>query len=301
METQEHERLFGGPNGYGHKHDPLGRKHAPIERLFAARRVDTSAALPDHDELSPFVACVLDQGSGEEGTSSCEGHRMVGAIAVVLNRRALRRGLGMVDVDPVNPPAELFNPIDPYTGGRAIERAREYPSGDLPALIDEGAITADVFEAGRRHGFRAARGCSNFPASPASVNKEISLDLLESESTHKMVGGFDAGQGGARIEQARRAITQLGVPVAVDTDVDPAFELWTPDQAPIGAPDPAKSLGGHAIFAADYRFDPRSGTFEWLIVNSWTTGWGLSGCGWCSEAWFRAARAVRVMDLKEAA
>jgi len=208
------------------------------------------------------------------GTGSCVGHGVLGAV---LTRLAL---LGLLGEDR--------SPLGVYDLARCLERAALTPQGrQLPELTDDGAYPSLAWQAIQRWGVPLL---SERPLVEAEVNREPTI------------GGFEQGQlwrvdGAYRVEDGdtlaiRRALAS-GFPVQVASMVDDAFMDWTPDQNPIGPPDPRHELGGHAIYAVSYL----SPTGPYRIVNSWGLDWGDDGTCLVSEEWLRQAEDCYVAEV----
>lgn len=117
-----------------------------------------------------------------------------------------------------------------------------------------------------------------------NVNSEPVLGDLEKDALTLVIGAYQIiSTGAARIRDVKLAIAS-GFAVRVDTEVDRRFEEWTPEQGPYGAPDPAASLGGHAIVCLKYDSD------VFTVANSWGPEWGDgTGCIQVTPAFLAAA------------
>lgn len=226
-----------------HKRTPFG---------IAKTRGLARASIPASIDLSQFTPAVMDQTK----YSACEGCSSSGAIYTTL--------------------AKAGTPLawtPSQTGIYGLARALDRPDPSV-ALSDEGTETNAVERAISEFGVRAMAaniGGTNCDLTDATINAEPLLADLEQDALTLLIGTYQINsQGAERISDVKTALAS-GFAVRVDTEVDQAFEDWSPGQAPYGVPNYAAALGGHALYCIGFSGD----TF--VIRNSWGHLWGSNG------------------------
>lgn len=294
------ERRYGGPNGYGHagySHNVLSLprdtartwgdatsprgfwayaaprvSRTPIAHLFASLGLKFGA-LSGVD----YRSLVLDpKGPGipdQTSTSACTGMAEAGSTMT----RAVVAG---------TPVARKLSFLDAYRNGRRIDTIQ--PDGTFAPLVDDGAIPEQV-----------TRGCSILgicpydllPNDPARVNDEPSFEEREQGLRYVVRGIY--GLQRVDVEQGVQNALSAGFPVKLGSLVDTAMEEWSGGD-PLGPADPSRILGGHAMYVCG--FAPWSGGIEYILANSWGTGYGEGGFLRVNGLWLRQASDIEVVD-----
>jgi hypothetical protein len=286
-------RRYGGPNGYGHKDDPDDHMRTNVRVLFARMGVDHTTTPPSASNRA-FGPGILDQGSGADGTGSCTGHAVIGAIFGTLGRAG-------------TPQTTPGSPDWAYKIGRCIDR-HPNPDGTRPLLIDDGAMPNQVMRGLREYGVvpmgpRPASGRFS-DVSPATVNDEPDLGRVEQGAEFKLEGDYEIGPWDPNFIELVRAAIAAGFDVCFsifcDTKGPRSVEGWDPKLGPLGAvATPGDRDGGrHYLYADGYRSLPTGKTIiEW--ANSWGTEWGLDGYGEGDESFMRGWANVVVMKVRK--
>lgn len=227
-------------------------RHQRTPFAVAKMRGLASAPIPAAADLTAFAPPVMDQTS----FSGCEGASSSGAIYTTLAKAG-------------EPLPWVPSQSGIYGLARALDRAD--PS---IALTDEGTETNAVERAISEFGVRPmARNVdgTNCDFDAATINAEPLLFDLEQDALTVLIGAYQiTSLGSSRLDDVKIAIAS-GFAVRVDTEVDRAFEDWTPSRAPYGVPDFANSLGGHALYCVGFHGD------VFVIRNSWGSAWGSAG------------------------
>lgn len=210
--------------------------------------------LPDRHMIEALPA-VMDQGSGDDGTSSCTGH----AVAVVLFPT-----LGWIPS-----PAEI------YRNGRAIDR----PDPNIK-LEDIGARPNEVFRAVNQHGVRPMQRSVHgrfSDADPATINDEPKLGDLQVEATNLLVGDYEIySRGGQRGLEVRTALA-AGKPIACAiAGGSSTFQNYKGGTLP-----PLRAPLDHYVALTGY--ERTHDGWRYRIRNSWSIGWGEAGDCWINS------------------
>jgi len=251
-----------------------------------------ASSLPSAADLLAYVPPRKDQGQ----SGSCTAGSISGGTST-----ALRRAGTPLPWEP--------SPREIYAATRAEERAIMTPvSLPLPPLQDVGAELADVITVlgtlgvcpqavpttpdGRNYDIWTA---NDGPATP-NVNNEPDAAQLEAAATTLVTGAYRIDNGAPTASDQAAAAIVAGFPLYAGFFVDSAFEALGPNgvAGPPNENDP--NGGGHAVFLAGYRTNA-AGAREWLLVNSWGTGWANDGTVWCSTAWLAAAWETWILDV----
>jgi hypothetical protein len=255
-----------------------------VARAKGLVRATTNAS----GSLERFVPGVMDQTS----YGCCEGASSSGAIYTRFEAKG--QPLGWL------PSVHLL-----YNPARALDRAAATASdAELPPLGDVGTETNTIIRTIAEFGIQrmgVAIGNTLIDVTDANLNEELDLLDLEKGATSLIVGPYQIQSTGAQKLQDIKDSISSGIPVRVDSFVDMEFEEWTPNKAPIGAPNYADPEGGgHALYAYAYSGDIL------VVRNSWGAGWGRGGDILVSPAWTAQCDAFifevqRVQDAQKAA
>lgn len=226
-----------------HRRTPFG---------IAKLRGLASAAVPASIDLSQFAPPVVDQ----TVFSACEGCSSSSAIYTTLAKAGTPLGW-----------------VPSQSGIYRLARAVDRSDPSIP-LLDQGTETNAVERALSDFGVSAMvanLNATNCDLDGDTINAEPVLAELERDAVNLLVGTYQITSTGAeKVNDAKLALAS-GFAVRVDTEVDQAFEDWTPSHAPYGAPNLSAALGGHALFLIGYSGD----TF--VMRNSWSSSWGDVG------------------------
>ncbi|HEY1956676.1 MAG TPA: C1 family peptidase [Polyangiaceae bacterium] len=269
-------RQYGGPAGYGHAgyrrrvlgvwEKLPGPARSAFDHLVARLGLATSPAPRDLRSavLDPKGPGIFDQSS----SSSCTGQATVGST--------------MTRLVVMGAPAPYkLSPFDAYAKGRLIDN----PSAPLE---DTGAIPEQV-----------TRACSEIgicaydlrPNDPTHVNDHPTFGQIE-QGLRTVVRGIYGLRGD--VEATTQIAVSAGFPVKLGALVDPPMEEWSGGD-PIGPPDPARVLGGHAMYVCGWA--PWSGGVEYILGNSWGTGYGEGGFVRVNGLWLRQASDFEITDV----
>lgn len=230
-----------------------------------------------------LIAAIKDQGP----CGSCVGHSGSGATESQFS----------LDGDPLG-----FTPSEDvgYKGARSVERARNVPTGALPALTDDGAQTTDyeawiaLFGVAPRWRPSTPDG-RNSDCDTDSVNDNVQLQSAEDAGALLAPGPYAIDPTASDAEALVQSALSSKIVVRVDAFVDSAFENWTPGAAPIPAPDVNDpNGGGHAIYIVGWT------PSAYIVRNSWGTSWGDGGDCLVSSAWIQAAWGLYPWTVKRA-
>jgi len=120
-----------------------------------------------------------------------------------------------------------------------------------------------------------------WPYRESAVNARPPIEAYKDGNDNRFVDGFFKidTEDFARLDDVETAI-RADHPVVFGTLVGDAFESFTGGQTPLNPPSHA--LGGHALYTYGVR-RKADGKRDFLIRNSWGTGWGVHGDVWFSE------------------
>jgi hypothetical protein len=208
-------------------------------------------SVPKAVSLEAFTPAVVDQ----TRYSACEGCSSSGAVYTTLARAG--------------------TPLPWVPSQKGIYRLALAIDRDDPSqpLLDLGTQTNSVIRAMSEFGIHAmgpAVGNTNCDLDD-TLTAEPQLGELELDAQSLLIGAYQiTSSGPQKVADVKQALAS-GFAVRVDTEVDRAFEDWSPSQVPFGVPDYANSLGGHALYCVAY-----DGNL-FTIRNSWGAGWGSNG------------------------
>ncbi len=183
-----------------------------------------------------------------------------------------------------------------YALSGAIERAAMTPAGQaLPVLQDNGRELADVVTAVASCGVKPMRdpdATRNSDATTDNCTEEPDLGDLEAADVEKLAGAHVLSVGDVA---TACAALDAGCALYIAFFADTAFMNLGPNDVagPTDQNDP--NGGGHAVILADWRTNA-AGAVEFLLVNSWGSGWAANGCVWVSPAFFQAIWECWVLD-----
>lgn len=234
----------------GYIPDPPGHMRTPFRHLAARLAVTVIALAAD---LRPHAPAVLDQGD----TGSCTGESTGPACTCALAIAG-------------SPLPWVASPDGIYRDARCIDRAD--PS---VALTDDGAMPNQVMRAINEWGLREMKAPTSdgrySDCEPATVNREPTLADLEAESKHVVLGQYAIYSA----DDLALALTN-GIPVTASISAaNDSFQLWTPDNGPLGAQSPVQL--DHYIWFIAFRTDAATGKRIFRIRNSWGASWGDYG------------------------
>jgi hypothetical protein len=244
-------------------------------RLGAHHLLDTGAVPHGSATLKPCQR--MDQGS----SGCCHSHSAVAALWCALN------AAGKV-------PAFVGSPRCLASCTYADVRAAATPAGQpLPTLQDTGADLQDDATALAKWGVAPIQAPTSDGRFSDVENDPPDNTFPEPDINQLSVAGADLVSGEYQIavdDNAPKTVAlclDAGVPVWLGFFVDGSFEnLGASDVAQ--APDQNDpSGGGHAVYINSYRTNA-AGKLEFLVQNSWGSGWADGGAVWASEAWLKA-------------
>lgn len=109
--------------------------------------------------------------------------------------------------------------------------------------------------------------------------KEVPLDLLTMASNNRLTNFYRVtSEGSERLEEIDLAI-RANHPVVFGAPVSQAFQRYRGDNTVFTRPD--DWVGRHAMIIVGVR--KRAGRYEFLLRNSWGSGWGDSGHVWVDQ------------------
>ena len=254
----------------------LGLRRGGQASAFQRRTLGTDRSLVGHADLSEHESPLSDQFS----VSRCVAHGVSGAVYTTLAARG--EPLGFV------PDVDLL-----YGLCLRVDRAIDFPLlryRDLPALRDQGTRLATGVDVISRYGLAPAVG-----ESIRTFDPKLRRGLAQSIAAARrvLIGAYAVGSladSALALERAR----SLAIGGYWSSEI---FDR-KPDARPIGAQrldDP--DGGGHCVELLGYR-TTRTGR-EWLIKNSWGTGWGQGGFAWATDAFLRQQWSVYVLDVRQ--
>ena len=262
----------------------LGQLQTNARGYLAARMA--GSPLPTGRSLAQFRAPIMDQGP----TSSCTGHGTAQGLYTSYNAAG-------------TPLPWVPSPLDIYKLPRALAR-RPDAAGNIPALVDEGAMPSDVLDGVARYGVGPIQAPTSdgrySDVEPANVNSEPELLELERDGQTIVTGLHRIDVSAADfIVQLQRAIA-LGVAVGIGAFVDVAFEDWVPSRGAltnVNLSDP--SGGGHWMSCDCYQV-LSSGIVVFELVSSWGTAPGEGGVFYVTDTWMRQSVSDAILFHTEA-
>lgn len=248
--------------------DPFGTgwlADSPDPRDFrASARFGAPANLPREAlALADHVRRVRDQGP----TSACVGFAITSGVDVRL------RKLGIVWPEP--------SPVSVYTPARRAVT----PKG--AKLDDGGSFPRVAMKMIRDLGIASEQAV---PFNPATINDELKWGAYQDASKLLVFQWFRVYEYGASRSDAVANALAKGYPVVLGATIDPAFFQSKGETIMAWGPE---KRGGHMLCVVGYR-TRADGTREFLILNSWGTGWGARGFVWLHEG---ALASERVSDI----
>ena len=162
-----------------------------------------------------------------------------------------------------------------YAGAREMDHAE--------ALLDEGCFPRNAMRFVQTNGVAREEA---YPFDPAKINDKTPWDVLQDASRFLLFGWWRIYASG---QQRSDAIAQALVndfPVIFGMEIDNAFFGYSGGTI-VGLN--ADVAGGHMLFIVGYR----TGTDwkrEFLVANSWSTGWGENGMCWIHEDVLESSR-----------
>jgi C1A family cysteine protease len=122
-----------------------------------------------------------------------------------------------------------------------------------------------------------------WPYDASEVFAQPPLDAYKQGNDNTISTFYEITSTGAqRVSDIELAI-RANHPVVFGTNVGQDLEDYNGDPTVVFSA-PTTSLGGHAIAAIGVRINS-AGQREFLIRNSWGSGWGIGGCAWFSSAY----------------
>lgn len=239
----------GKKYGLGHKpSDP------PEIAQHATSRLGAPTQLPGEKSLQAWVRRVNDQGQ----TESCVGQALTKAI----DTRLRRMGFNVPE-----PSAQAC-----YTGARELEN----PGKKDDPLPDEGSNAGDAFR------FMKELGCpreTTWPLDPSKITERLPWDVLQDGTRFYVYNVFYMSEEGASRSDAIANALDKDFPVVFAQRIDNKFFSYSGGTIQTFDADDA---GGHMMCILGYRPSATGGR-EFLIINSWGTGWGEAGYCWMHE------------------
>lgn len=244
--------------------------------------VALASSLPDEWSLEQFQCSVFDQGSGNHGTGSCEGHAP--AMAIYTANASAGQRMSFVP-----------SPWAIWTYARAKERALSTPiTQRLPILTDTGVQTVDAIAGVAEFGVipmgsvqPMAPDGRNSDVDASNVTVELDIGALVVGSQKPVIGAYGIDNTAPNAMDLVCASIRAGVPVQIDFYVDsPFFDLKSGQVAqPPNENDP--NGGGHTVCCAEYV--TVNGERLLRVTNSWgkwcDNGRFLAGQAWLQAAW----------------
>lgn len=253
--------------------DPAKSAHRLHASLHAS--IDASATPKGAASLTPCER--IDQG----GTGCC--HACSGVAVTWTACNAAGKALAFV-------PSPRLLASCTYADVRAAANPAGQP---FPPLQDTGADLSDDARALATWGIAPiqaptsdGRFCDIENDPPNNVFPEPDTSQLQIAGSNLIAGEYQIPVDANAPKLCALAL-DAGIPIWLGFLCDSAFQaLGASDiaQAP-NQSDP--SAGGHAVYISAYRTNA-SGQFEWLVQNSWGSGWADNGAVWASTAWLEA-------------
>ena len=250
---------------------PERTSHRLGASLHPAIAAALKAGIRGNADLSQYLPARFDQGQ----TSTCHAHSMAAGIACAL--AAAGKPLLFV-------PSPLLIASTTY----ADVRARTVPIGQpLPVLSDDGAELQDDVDAVAKWGVGPIGSDiegrhSDCPSVQEPSFPEPDVSALQVSAGHLLSGEYSIPVDSSAHEVVAASL-DAGIPVWVGGLVGSAYENLGPNDIAQPTPDTDSSAGGHAQLIAAYR--TTGAELQFLVVNSWGTGWALNGTVWASTAW----------------
>lgn len=222
-------------------------------------------------DLSQFLPARLDQGQ----TSTCHAHSMAAGLFAAF--ASAGKPLGWCP-SPFLIAATTYSDV----------RARTIPVGQpLPILVDEGAELQDDADAVAKWGICAMGPSVEGRNSDCPSTQEPSFpepdvpQLLQ--AGQRIVGGEYAVPIDSGAPEVIAASLDAGIPVWVGGLVGADYERLGPQDIAQPTPSDDTTAGGHGQLLVAYR--TTGAELQFLIVNSWGTGWAHNGTVWASTDW----------------
>lgn len=274
---------------HGYRATPFARDAVyPSAFAHAAVRARRAEASPTGKRLVDLTPAVMDQGSGEHGTGSCEGHGFSRAFTTRL--AFLGTPLGFV-----------ASPEGLYTPARCLERAL-FPEGPSEPLADDGTDGHAILRVAPEYGTRAMRAPTPdgrySDCDAPTINAEPSLTDLEEAARCKLdVSSVSLVLGNeAEIAQQAALLLDAGIPLVIEGAVDDAYMGLGPD-APTVTSIVQNPNGGHCQSVLDHR-PGANGLPEVEVWNSWGTSWARAGRVWVSSSVLAQQWAIYAVDVR---
>lgn len=255
-------------------------------RLGASEHPGIAAALKSGisgaADLTRFLPERFDQGQ----TETCHAHSLAAGLAVAL----------AVQVKPlVFVPSPRLIASCTYADVRAVSVS---PSSALPPLTDDGAELQDDADAVARWGIGPMSAPVEGRHSDCPSTQEPGFPEVDPQalvvSTRSLIGG-EYQIDPADVEMVAASL-DAGVPVWVGGTVGAAYQELAPTDVAQPTPASDKTAGGHAQLIAAYR--TTGAELQFLVVNSWGTGWALNGTVWAGTAWMQALWSVWPLSVR---
>lgn len=243
-----------------------------IAHRLGAHRLGLVGTPKGASDLTPFLAPRMDQGA----SSTCHAHSLASAIYAAFSAKG--KSLPFV-------PSPLLIASTTY----ADIRAAAYPTGGLPPLVDTGAELQDDATAVKQWGIAPIRPLvDRYSDVPNGANPfpEPDVTALQIAGADLVGGEYSISVNSDAPEVCALALDE-GIPIWLGTLVGKDFEDLGPNGIAQPTPSNDRTAGGHAVFLSSYRTSS-SGSFEYLIQNSWSDSWGNNGSVWASTAWLLA-------------
>lgn len=247
-------------NGFGYRPDRAKRPGETPDRLAAF-----DGSVPVAHDLRELVLDVLVQGN----LGSCVAQAGMQAIRM----RELAQGRR----------TELGSRLFAYYLARALEHTTGY---------DAGASLRSLFDGLRKFGYPPE---SAWPYDPTDTGSPSDA-FRKAPSTTAVWAAYDQrapvvyqrlGEEGAdRIAALKRAIA-TGYPVCFGCEVSRDFSLGYVEET---VAPPKVAFGDHALIFAGYDGD------RFLVLNSWSTGWGDGGYCWFSPEYVMQTRDLWIVE-----
>lgn len=209
-----------------------------FEDLVTSRNLKTGTGDVD---LSPYCVAM-----NQYSLSSCTGNATCESLEILENIATGK--------------ATLLSRLFTYAMARTIE-------GTLN--VDAGSHVRTCFETLSLYGVCAE---AIWPYDLTQVNVSPSILAQEQAVGHKIDSYYRiTSEGDQRLTDIQTALYNK-LPVVIGTDISNAFEsLASGSNGPLGPPGIGQDAGGHALVVVGYIGS------NYLIKNSWGTGWGVNG------------------------
>lgn len=265
-----------------------------------------TAGAPSAPQTDKHPIGYADPTEDQGRSSACTAH----AASIGLGASCRARGA---------PLPAVASPWHFYTCSGAIARQAATPVGDPQPLADDGRELGDVIKAIMVCGVAKMRGptpdgrnsdvwtdADTGGSPPGNAAAEPSVQLLEEAADELLGGAHTVDLASANALQVCAAALDSGIALYVGFDCGDSFEALHLDQVAQPTPPADPGQGGHAVTVLSYRINA-AGQYEWLVRNSWGTGWALpaandnagdapAGCVWASSAWLLASWECWLLD-----